>query len=211
MFSFAGNDVSDLSPLAELTHLQTLYGWSNRRLSDISPIANLTALRTLNLAACNISEIAAIAGLTQLENLHLGYNAIENIEPIANLKQLSELHLTGNNIVDIRPLMHLTHLKTLWIDDNPIRDDRPLQALSVIELVHDEVCDVRDGLARPNIPERIVNRAYPSVFRRGTVFPTAPNSRMKRALDFMIYTGLAVRSLGCVGEPPMQVSNYSEI
>ena len=164
-FSFAENDVTDLSPLAALTHLQTLYGWSNRRLSDISPIANLTALRTLNLAACNISEIAEIAGLTRLENLNLGYNAIENIEPIANLKALRELYLRANNIVDIRPLTHLTHLQKLSIDRNPIRDYRPIDALSLIELARDEVCDLAAQAPGPGIRQRIENRTYPSIFQ----------------------------------------------
>ena len=48
-FSFARNDVSDLSPLANLTKLRTLLGWKNPRLTDISPLANLRQLETLNL------------------------------------------------------------------------------------------------------------------------------------------------------------------
>ncbi|MCG9134520.1 leucine-rich repeat domain-containing protein [Candidatus Poribacteria bacterium] len=164
-FSFAENDVADLSPLADLTALETLYGWSNRQIVDISSIANLTALRTLNLAACNISEINALADLTALENLNLGYNKIENIGPLANLKQLTELRLMANKIVDIRPLTHLTHLKTLWIADNLITDYRPIQALDILELIRDEVCDFPDGLTTPGLRERIENRKYPSVFQ----------------------------------------------
>ena len=164
-FSFAENDVTDLSPIAGLTKLQTLYGFSNENLSDISPLANLTALRALNLAGCRISDISPIARMTQLESLNLNYNAIENIEPIANLRHLTELRLRSNTIVDIRPLTHLTNLKTLWIDDNLILDYRPIQALSVIELTRDEVCEVRDGLTRTGVRERIANREYPSVFQ----------------------------------------------
>ncbi|MCY3743639.1 MAG: leucine-rich repeat domain-containing protein [Candidatus Poribacteria bacterium] len=164
-FSFAENDVTDLSPLMTLRKLQTLYGWSNYQIVDISPIANLTALRILNLSVCNISKIEAIAGLTGLEKLNLAYNKIENIEPIANLKELRELYLRANNIIDIRPLTHLTNLEELWIDNNPIQDYRPLQALDIIELVHDEVCDLLDGLAIPQFLERIESRNYPSVFQ----------------------------------------------
>ena len=164
-FSFAENDVTDLSPLAGLTNLQTLYGWSNKQLSDISPLANLGQLRYLDLGACDISDITPIEKLTRLENLNLSYNQIENIQPLTNLKQLTELGLKANNIVDIRPLTHLTNLKTLRIDDNPIRDYRPIDALSVIELTRDEVCDLAAGLTRPNIRQRIENRKYPSVFQ----------------------------------------------
>ena len=164
-FSFAENDVTDLSPLAELTHLQTLYGWSNRRLSDISPIAHLRELRILNLAACDLSDISPVENLTHLENLNLGYNAIENIEPLANLKALRELYLRANNIVDIRPLTHLTHLQKLSIDRNPIRDYRPIDALSLIELARDEVCDLAAQALGPGIRQRIENRTYPSIFQ----------------------------------------------
>ena len=164
-FSFAENDVTDLSPLAGLTKLQTLYGWVNPKLSDISPLANLGQLQHLDLGACDISDITPIQKLTRLENLNLSYNQIENIQPLTNLKQLTELRLKANNIVDIRPLTHLTNLKTLWIDENPIRDYRPIDALSVIELTRDEVCDLADGLTRPGIQQRIENRKYPSVFQ----------------------------------------------
>ena len=164
-FSFAENDVTDLSPLRDLTNLQTLYGWSNKNLSDISPITNLRKLRILNLAACDISDISAIENLNRLESLNLSHNAIENIESITGLKELTELRLKANNIVDIHPLTHLTNLKTLWIDENPITDYRPIDALSVIELARDEVCDLADGLTQPGIQQRIANREYPSVYQ----------------------------------------------
>ena len=164
-FSFAENDVTDLSPLAGLSKLQTLYGWSNVNLVDISPIANLKALETLNLAACDISDITPLGNLRELQTLDLSYNNIENIQPLSHLKQLRELGLRSNNIVDIRPLAALTDLKVLHIDDNPIRDYRPIDALSVIELTRDEVCDLAAGLTRPNIRQRIENRGYPSVFQ----------------------------------------------
>ena len=181
-FSFAENDVTDLSPLAGLTKLQTLYGWSNKNLSDISPITNLRKLRILNLAACDISDISPIENLNRLESLNLSHNAIENIEPITGLKELTELRLKANNIVDIHPLTHLTNLKTLWIDENPITDYRPIDALSVIELARDEVCDLADGLTQPGIQQRIENRKYPSVYQAWNSVSNRPSLSNEAAI-----------------------------
>ncbi len=167
-FSFAENDVSDLSPLAGLTQLQTLYGWVNRKLSDISPLASLRQLRSLDLGVCDISDITPIEKLTRLEILNLSYNQIQNIQPLSHLKQLRELGLKTNAIVDIHPLAQLTGLKTLHIDNNPIADYRPIHALSVSELTRDEVCDLTLGERLPGLLERIENRAYPSVFQAWT-------------------------------------------
>ena len=162
-FSFAENDVSDLSPLLTLRNLQTLYGWSNKHIVDISPIANLTALRSLNLAGCNISEIAAIAHLTRLENLNLSYNGIQNIEPLAGLTQLIDLRLQHNKIVDVRPLATLHGLEKLHIDNNRIDDFSALAGLGLIDFIFDEVCRVPPFSIDPDI--RFENRSYPSIFQ----------------------------------------------
>ena len=108
-FSFAENDVTNLSPLAGLTKLQLLYGWSNPNLVDISPIAGLTQLRSLNLSACHIQDITVLANLTQLEQLNIGYNQISDIRPLRDLTQLTELKLHSNQITDITPLENLNH------------------------------------------------------------------------------------------------------
>ena len=58
--------MTDLSPLAGLTHLTTLY-LGNNSVSDITPLAELTNLTSLNLWGNNISDVSPL-----LENTGLG-------------------------------------------------------------------------------------------------------------------------------------------
>ena len=161
-FSFAENDVTDLSPLAGLTKLQLLYGWSNKNLSDISPIARLTQLRVLNLGVCGIKDITVLANLTQLEELTLYYNEISDIRPLEYLTELTLLRINSNYITDITPLENLNKLKTLWIHHNFIADVRFLQS-ATFDVRYDEICEI------PGLPirERIASQSKPSFFLWG--------------------------------------------
>ena len=163
-FSFAENDVTDLSPLAGLTNLQTLYGWSNKRLVDITPIARLTQLRVLNLGVCNIEDISVLANLMALEKLNLGYNQISDIRPLAHLIKLTDLRLHSNQISDITSLENLNELEMLWIHHNSITDVRFLQA-ATFEVRYDEFCEL------PGLPirARLESQSKPSFFLWGKI------------------------------------------
>ena len=126
-FSFADNQISDLSPLATLTQLETLYGWVNRELKNISPLANLTRLRALDLGGCQISDIMPLANLIELRYLNIHFNSIEDITPLRNLTELTELSLSGNRIVDVNALANLTKLeKTVDSEQRNCRPHPPL-------------------------------------------------------------------------------------
>ncbi|MCY3743596.1 MAG: putative glycoside hydrolase [Candidatus Poribacteria bacterium] len=161
-FSFAENDVTDLSPLAGLTQLELLYGWSNKRLSDISALAELTQLHTLNLGVCHIQDITVLANLTQLEELTLYYNEISDIRPLENLTELTLLRINSNYITDTTPLENLDKLETLWIHHNSIADVSFLQS-ATFDVRYDEICEI------PRIPirERIASQSKPSFFLWG--------------------------------------------
>ena len=163
-FSFAENDVTNLSPLAGLTKLQLLYGWSNPNLVDISPIAGLTQLRSLNLSACHIQDITVLVNLTQLEQLNIGYNQISDVRPLRDLTQLTELKLHSNQITDITPLENLNQLEVLWIQHNFIADLRFLRSVT-FEVRYDEFCQL------PGLPiqERVESQSKPSFFLWGKI------------------------------------------
>ena len=160
-FSFAGNDVSEVSPLATLTKLEVLFGWSNKKLSDISPLANLTQLKKLNVSGCHIEDISVIANFRQLERLVLNRNKISDITPLANLTRLVDLFLRKNLIVDVSPLANLDRLERLHIDNNWISDFSPLDGLTLTEFIYDAGCRIE---AVP-VDEKIANRTYPSFFQ----------------------------------------------
>ena len=96
------------------------------QISDISPLANLTNLTALLLEHNQISDISPLADLTSLTELYLAYNQISDISPLADLTSLTRLYLRDNQISDISPLANLTSLTELGLDENQIRDIRPL-------------------------------------------------------------------------------------
>ena len=190
-FSFAENDVTDLSPLAGLTKLELLYGWSNKNLSDISPLASLTQLRVLNLGVCRIQDITALANLTQLEELTLYYNEISDIRPLENLTELTLLRINSNQITDITPLENLNTLETLWIHHNFITDVRFLQS-ATFDVRYDEFCEI------PGLPirERIASQSKPSFFLWGKMLnrqDLSETERISLADLYMRYYGLGLR------------------
>ena len=110
--------VSDLTPLAGLTNLETLklYG---HQISDISSLAELTSLRTLQLQANLISDLTPLMRHVELESLLLHENKINDISPLSNLTKLKHLDLAINQIDDFTPLLKLTNLTHLDIRNNP--------------------------------------------------------------------------------------------
>ena len=157
--SIVYNPITDLSPIAGLTKLETLYMWATP-VSDITPLANLTNLNNFRANYSDIADISPVANLLKLEKLSLAGNGIADITPLANLTQLRLLNLEGNSIVDVRPLAGLTQLKSLTIHGNRITDHSPLDALSLEHSIFGEPCEM------PSLPltPRIENRNFPSLF-----------------------------------------------
>ena len=152
--------LTDLSPIAGLTRLDTIYMWATP-VSDLTPLRNLKRLRRLHASyGHQIVDISPLASLTELEALNLSGNKIVDISPLANLKQLTELWLMANRITDVRPLAGLTELRVLEIEENKIFDHSPLDHLSLDHFTFDQTCDM------PPLPlqERLENRNFPSVF-----------------------------------------------
>ena len=180
--SIARNPITDLSPIAGLIKLETLYMWATPvsditpvanltnlinfrpsycEIADISPLANLFKLRKLSLNGNEITDITPLANLTRLELLNLSSNHIVDVSPLANLTQLRDLTLHNNRIADVRPLAGLTLLTLLSIENNRITDHSPLDGLSLERFTHDTFgCDM------PPLPlaPRIENRNFPSLF-----------------------------------------------
>ena len=113
------SNISDLTPLAELTNL-TVLSLSFNNISDLSPFAGLTNLVDLSLYGNNITDLSPLAGLTNLVDLHLDYNNISDLSPLARLTNLEGLTLTANNISDITPLSGLSNLTVVYLVQNPI-------------------------------------------------------------------------------------------
>jgi internalin A len=67
LLDLSGNDVTDLTPLANLTHMLGLNLQDNIGLDDLSPLANLTLMVELDLSS--IDALVDISGIENMENL----------------------------------------------------------------------------------------------------------------------------------------------
>jgi len=126
------NQISDITPLNQLTNLQWLNLYDNH-IESVFPLGNLTKLQALYLGNNLINDISSLSTLTNLEILSLNHNQITDITPLANLTNLGgpfgALDLGKNLITDISPLANLTKLEWLSLDNNLITDLSPLYKL----------------------------------------------------------------------------------
>ena len=151
------NRISDLSPIAGLTNLRTLWlsycyiadismlvsvlaeltqlvdlGLNGNAISDVSALAALTQLKSLSLSDNTISDVSALAALTQLKSLSLSDNTISDISAFSNLARMEVLHLGRNFISDVSAVANLTQMRTLSLTDNHVLDISPLSGLTLL-------------------------------------------------------------------------------
>lgn len=84
-------DISDISILADMPNLTTLY-LCRQEISDISPLAGLP-LRELYLYDNQISDLSPLEQTPDIETLYIGSNPFGDLSPIAALHDLRELNL----------------------------------------------------------------------------------------------------------------------
>ena len=96
---FSGKGITDLSPLAGLTHVIHL-GLSFNNISDVSPLSYLTNLVQLELSSNNIYDLSPLSKLKKLEVLTLDNNPITSSQ-----KQMLELALPNTSITWPDPLL----------------------------------------------------------------------------------------------------------
>jgi internalin A len=138
--AWCGN-VSDVSPLANLTNLETLI-LEGQEIRDISALAALTQLPRLSLSTNYINDITALVSLTNLHYLNLSHNEITDISALAYLTNLEVLYLEGNCLQSLEPLIALKKLRILSIGGDPhdlkacvFEDFSPLAKLTQLELL----------------------------------------------------------------------------
>ena len=133
VLDLTANRITDISPLAGLTHLTELNLSENPLVdADLSPLAGLPRLTKLNLSSTGISDLEPLAGLVNLQWLDLSDSRIfvggkiRDITPLAGMVQLKELDLENNQIRDITPLTNLIQINKLYLQRNMIVDLKPL-------------------------------------------------------------------------------------
>lgn len=137
-------DPGGVESLVGMQHLRNLeYFWAEfNEISDLTPLADLTSLRELQLDANRVVNLSPIAGLTALELIGFwdngpvrigeagGYpvdvtvacrDGITDISPLANLVNLRTLYLSCNNIADLTPVAGMSQLELAFVISNRIQ------------------------------------------------------------------------------------------
>ena len=125
----ASNKITDISALSELVNLQDIH-LADNTVSDLTPLSNLRKLTELRLSNNQITDISPLSDSTTLNLLSLSHNQITDISPLSDSTNIDFLFLNHNQITDISPLSDLTNLELLSLNDNQINDVSPLVTLT---------------------------------------------------------------------------------
>ena len=140
----SGTWITDLSPIVNLTGLQSL-DLMETSVSDISSIATLTDLRSLGLMGIQVSDFSPLEKLTELQSLNLIGTPISDLAPIKDLRNLRSLELGNVKISDLNLLVNLPKLQSLALAGASISDLSPLskcRTIQRIELMATKVSDL---------------------------------------------------------------------
>ncbi len=141
--SLKSNQISDISPLSELTMLSRVY-LSDNQISQIDGLSNLLSLQYLLLDRNQISDLTVLMVLTQLRTLFLYDNQISELSPLAGLTQLQRLQLAGNQISDLTALSGLAALEWLLLGGNQITDIGLLGSLNSLQILDLNINNISD-------------------------------------------------------------------
>jgi len=128
------NDISDFTPIAELTSIKVL-GFNGIRPKDLSVLKGLTNMTCLIFDwTCDESQwrngnvsLDFMADMKDLEIFSAIGGGIKDINALGGLTKIWSLYLENNAITDISSLANLTNLKELKLSNNPIGDYSPLK------------------------------------------------------------------------------------
>jgi internalin A len=136
-----GNLIADISPLSQFLQFQNIVDLTDNRVSNLTPLASLTHLQVLLLNDNLIEDLGPLEGLTQLVRIEIRDNEIKNIAPLSGLTQLSVLDFDGNKIENVGPLSNLNQLTVLNLHSNQVQNVGPLAGLTQMFYL-----DLRDNL-----------------------------------------------------------------
>ena len=157
-----GNEVTDVSPLADLTKVWSL-NFNLNEVTDVTPLANLTAITELHLCCTtgNITDVSPLEGMVDMVGLNLsghelgdavlwpllenypfllrlwiGENALTDFSALANFPDLEVLQVSGNEIDDFTPIADLENLTELQLHWATIDDITPLYSMTQLTFLN---------------------------------------------------------------------------
>ena len=113
------SNITNIAPLAELSHVQRLNLDNCNQITDLTPIGQLTNLRKLSATYCDkIRNIGPIGQLTNLRVLTLRHLGLEDISALASLEHLEDLTFLQSQIVNLESIRNLKNLRRVDLNDN---------------------------------------------------------------------------------------------
>ncbi|MEH6449218.1 MAG: leucine-rich repeat domain-containing protein [Oleispira sp.] len=96
----SGKGVQSLEGMEQLPALANL-NVSHNNLSDITPLANVKGLQVLYATNNSIESVSALTGLPELTAISLRSNKLSDADVFYTLPQLKKLYLQGNAELDL--------------------------------------------------------------------------------------------------------------
>ena len=116
------NAIKDLTPLAELKTLRTLY-LDRNNISDITAFKDLASLEELLLYKNNIENVAALKDKKYLYRLMLNDNlGLKNIDALKDVPNISSIDISNTSVTDISALKDAKYLYYIALKDTKISD-----------------------------------------------------------------------------------------
>ena len=131
--SLGDDKLTDLSALASLANLQTLYLNNNESINDFSFLKNLRSLSVLDLSATGLSDddLQTLSGIKSLTELTIqGNKAVTDLKPLSTLKGLTVLDAQSCSISDLASLKGLIDLNSLVLADNQVSSIEDINGLN---------------------------------------------------------------------------------
>ncbi len=125
------NNITNLSPLAGMTHLEALYLNGNGSITNFEPLAGLLEMKDfMYVGALNIDDgnVGFLKDMAMMELLWISdASRLTDISAVSGFPNLFRLNLQGCGVRDISPVAGLKNLKELTLEGNPISDFSPLK------------------------------------------------------------------------------------
>ncbi len=125
----AGNEISDVGPLKDLTEIQLL-DLAGNQIEDLAALAGIKAIQFLDVSKNRIKSLEPLRGLERLTSFYASENEIADLSPLFALPRMTSLHAQNNRITGIDGINNLKRLSSLGLSGNQIENLAPLQGLT---------------------------------------------------------------------------------
>jgi hypothetical protein len=146
--------ITDISPLAEMTRLETLKLDRAEGITDFTPVGKIKTLKVLDLSHLKfqsidflkelrdleeiaffqpgdaVTDISALAGHTKLKKANFYAFQFQDLGPLKDATEMTELSLYSTKVNDLSPLAGMKGLRDLNLYACPLTDLSPLAELT---------------------------------------------------------------------------------